>query len=87
MELVSSRTDEAGTVHPGRASVDGSYPFFSLIALEGDANGVTIQNAKFNIIDAVIGPDYQFATSNEVMPGKTAEITVADGRLLLIKIN
>ena len=87
MELVLSWTDKTGTVHPGRASIDDRYPFFSLIAPEGDANGVTIQNAKFNIINAVIGPDYQYATSNEVMPGKTAEITVADGRLLLIKIN
>jgi len=87
MELVSSWADKAGEVHPGRASVDDSYPFFSLVALEGDANGVTIQNAKFNITNAVIGPGYQFATSNEVLPGKTAEITVGDGRLLLIKIN
>ena len=87
MELVSSWADKAGEVHPGRASVDDRYPFFSLVALEGDANGVTIQNAKFNITNAVIGPDYQYATSNEVLPGKTAEITVEDGRLLLIKIN
>lgn len=87
MELVSSWTDEAGTIYPGRASVDGSYPFFSLVALEGEARGVTIRDAKFGLRDAAIGPDYQYATSNEVIPGKTAEITVADGRLLLIKIN
>jgi thiamine pyrophosphokinase len=53
----------------------------------GRQKGVTIRNAKFEIEDAVIGPDYQYATSNEVLPGKTAEITVEDGRLLLIKIN
>ena len=68
------------------AEVDDSYPFFSLVAMEGDARGVTIRNAKFEIEDAVIGPDYQYATSNEPLPGKTAEITVKDGRLLLIKI-
>ena len=69
-----------------RAEVDDSYPFFSLVAMEGDARGVTIRKAKFEIEDAVIGPDYQYATSNEPLPGKTAEITVKDGRLLLIKI-
>lgn len=69
-----------------RAEVDDSYPFFSLVAMEGEAHGVTIRNAKFEIEDAVIGPDYQYATSNEPLPGKTAEITVKDGRLLLIKI-
>lgn len=68
------------------AEVDDSYPFFSLVAMEGDARGVTIRNAKFEIEDAVIGPDYQYATSNEPLPGKTAEIIVKDGRLLLIRI-
>jgi thiamine pyrophosphokinase len=47
---------------------------------------VTIKDAKFEIEDAVIGPDYQYATSNEPLPGRTSEITVKDGRLLLIKI-
>jgi thiamine pyrophosphokinase len=87
MELISSWTDEEGICHQGKASVEERYPFFSLVALEGAAHGVTIRNAKFEIEDAVIGPDYQYATSNEVLPGKTAEITVEDGRLLLIKIN
>ena len=68
------------------AEVDDSYPFFSLVAMEGDVRGVTIRNAKFEIEDAVIGPDYQYATSNEPLPGKTAEIIVKDGRLLLIRI-
>ena len=86
MELISSWTDEEGKRHPGKASVEDRYPFFSLVALEGDAHGVTIKNAKFEIEDAVIGPDYQYATSNEVVPGRVSEITVAEGRLLLIKI-
>lgn len=86
MELVSSVTDEEGTRHPGHAVVEEGYPFFSLIALEGEARGVTIRNAKFGLEGASIGPDYQYATSNEVTPGKSAEITVEDGRLLLIKI-
>ena len=87
MELISSQADETGEVHPGRVSVEDRYPFFSLLALEGEARGVTIRNAKFGLEGASIGPDYQYATSNEVLPGKTAEITVEDGRLLLIKIN
>ena len=87
MELISSWTDEEGNCHPGEASVEDRYTFFSLVALEGEARGVTIKNAKFGLEGAAIGPDYQYATSNEVIPGKTAEITVEDGRLLLIKIN
>ncbi|MBR0468925.1 MAG: thiamine diphosphokinase [Mogibacterium sp.] len=86
MELISSWTDEEGVTHPGKAEVESRYPFFSLVALEGETRGVSIRGAKFGLEDACIGPDYQYATSNEVLPGKTAEITVGDGRLLLIKI-
>jgi thiamine pyrophosphokinase len=86
MELISSWTDEEGKNHPGTASVEDHYPFFSLVALEGQADGVSIRGAKFGLDKASIGPDYQYATSNEVLPGETAEITVEDGRLLLLKI-
>jgi thiamine pyrophosphokinase len=86
MELVSSCGNEDGTSRPGCASVEDKYPFFSLVALEGDARGVSIRDAKFGLEDGTIGPGYQYATSNEVLPGKSAEITVEDGRLLLIKI-
>lgn len=81
MELIASRDGR-----PGTAVVDSSYPFFSLVAIEGEARGVTIRGAKFGLEDAAIGPDYQYATSNEVLPGNTAELTVESGRLLLIKI-
>ncbi len=76
----------AGAIRAGVAEVDDRYAFFSLVAIEGAARGVTIRNAKFEISGASIGPEYQYATSNEVLPGRTAEITVEDGRLLLIKI-
>jgi len=85
-ELISSHTGEDGAEVPGTASVSSDYPYFSLVAMEGSAKGVTIKNAKFCIDDAVIGPDYQYATSNEVLPGRQAQITVRDGRLLLIRI-
>ena len=67
------------------ACVPDTYPFFSLVALEGPAKGVTIKGAKFCISDAEITPSYQYATSNEVLPGMEAQITVRKGRLLLIK--
>lgn len=68
------------------ALVDYSYPYFSLVATEGPARGVTIRNAKFPLEDAEITPGYQYATSNEALPGETAEITLKEGRLLLIRI-
>lgn len=68
------------------ARIDDSYPFFSLIALDGDVHGVTIRGAKFELDNADITSRYQYATSNEVIPSMTAEVTVREGRLLLIRI-
>lgn len=68
------------------AYVEDSYPYFSLINMTGTARGITIRNARFNVTDAEITSSYQYATSNEVLPGRTAEISIREGRLLLLKI-
>lgn len=81
MELIASHGNDAGT-----AEIPDRFPFFSLVAIEGDAEEVTITDAKFNVKQALITPDYQYATSNEPLPGKTAQVSVKKGRLLLIKI-
>ena len=66
--------------------IDDSYPYFSLLNLTGCARGVTIRNAKFPLDGAEITCEYQYGISNEVLPGKTAVVTVDNGKLLLIKI-
>ena len=77
MEIVSSKP----------AYVDSSFEYFSLINISGTAKGVTIKNAKYPLESEEITCEYQYGISNEVIPTKTAEISVSDGRLLLIKIN
>ncbi len=76
MEIVSSR--------PVR--IEDRYPFFSLLNISGQARGITIQNAKFPLSNAEITCEYQYGISNEVLPGMTAEVSVGNGRLLLIKV-
>lgn len=76
MEIISSKP----------SYVSDEYPFFSLLAIDGTARGISIKNALFPLENGVITPDYQYGVSNEVLKGKTAEISVADGRLLLVKI-
>ena len=76
MEIVSSES----------VFIEDLYPFFSLLNITGEAEGVTIRNAKYPLEDASIECEYQYAVSNEVLTGKTAEVSVAKGRLLLIKI-
>lgn len=68
------------------AHVQDDCPYFSLLNVSGLARGVTIRGAKFPLEDGEITCEYQYATSNEVLPGQTAEITVKEGRLLLIEV-
>ena len=67
-------------------SVSGRYAFFSLLNITGRAKGVTITGAKYPLSGAEISCEYQYGISNEVLPGETAAVSVADGKLLLVKI-
>lgn len=75
MEIVSSAP----------AQISDRYAFFSLLNITGRARGVSIQNAKYPLEDAEITCEYQYGISNEVIPGKTAVVSVRDGKLLLIR--
>ena len=76
MEIISTKC----------AYIDDAYPFFSLLNITGVAKGVTIKNAKYPLDNAQIECEYQYGISNEVIKGKRAEVTVSDGKLLLIKV-
>lgn len=75
MEIVSSEP----------AYIENKYQFFSLLNITGCAKGISIQNAKYPLDDGEITCEYQYGVSNEVIPGKTAAVSVREGRLLLIK--
>ena len=64
----------------------GEYPYFSLLNITGTAKGVTVRNAKYPLADAEITCDYQYGISNEPLPGMTAEVSLREGRLLLVKV-
>ncbi|WP_024865944.1 thiamine diphosphokinase [Butyrivibrio sp. FCS014] len=78
---------EMRLVTPGHpASIGGDSEFFSLINISGLAKGITITGAKYTLHDAEIKSEYQYGVSNEVLPGETAEVSVDEGSLLLIKV-
>ena len=79
MEIVSDRCGKP-------CIIDDSYVYFSLINISGTARGVTIRGAKYPLENAEITCDYQYGVSNEVLPGCTAEVSVGEGRLLLVKV-
>lgn len=66
--------------------ISDRYSFFSLLNITGCAKGIAIQNAKYPLDGAEITCEYQYGISNEVVPGKTAVVSVQEGRLLLIKV-
>ncbi len=68
------------------AFIDGSYRYFSLLNITGTARGISIKGAKYPLDGAEIGCGYQYGVSNEVLPGMRAEVSVKEGRLLLIKV-
>ncbi|MBP3877458.1 MAG: thiamine diphosphokinase [Lachnospiraceae bacterium] len=76
MEMISGRT----------AYIGGEYAYFSVLNITGLARGICIRNAKYPLEDGEIRSGYQYGISNEVVPGRTAEVSVREGKLLLIKI-
>lgn len=66
--------------------IGGEYSYFSLLNVTGKAKGISIENAKYPLDDAIISCEYQYGISNEPLPGMTARVSVRDGRLLLIKV-
>ena len=68
------------------AYVEDSFSYFSVFNIDGLAKNITIKNAKYPLDNADITWEYQFGVSNEVLPAKTAEISLKEGRLLLIKV-
>ncbi len=77
MEIVSDKT--------GPKFIEDKFSFFSLLNITGKARGIDITGAKYPLNDGEVKCEYQYAVSNEVLPGKVAEVSVKEGKLLLIK--
>jgi thiamine pyrophosphokinase len=84
--VIADDSSDMEIVSRERALIPDRYPYFSLLNITGTAKGVTIRNALYPPSDAEITCEYPIGVSNEVLPGKTAEVTVKEGRLLIIKV-
>ena len=61
------------------------HSYFSLIAINGKADGVTISGAVFPLTNNTIMPSYQYGISNE-FADDFVEISVKSGSLLVIVV-
>lgn len=66
--------------------IEQNIQYFSVLNIDGKAKGITIKNAQYPLENAEIIWDYQYGISNQVLSGKTAEVTTQEGRLLLVKV-
>ncbi len=64
--------------------IEDTCSYFSVLTVAGDVSGVNIKNAKYPLENASLSTDFQLGISNEVLPGKTAEVNVASGRVLVV---
>ena len=66
--------------------IEDSCSYFSVLTVAGDVSGVNIKNAKYPLANASLKADFQLGISNEVLPGKTAEVSVEQGRVLVVVV-
>ncbi len=64
--------------------IEDKCSYFSVLTVAGDVSGVNIKNAKYPLENAKLSADFQLGISNEVLPGKLAEVSVACGRVLVV---
>ena len=84
--MIADDYSEMTVVSDQTEYITGQYPFFSLLNMTGKAEGIDIRNAKYELKNAVIQCGYQYGISNEVTKGRMAEVSVRNGKLLLIKV-
>lgn len=76
IEIISDKT----------AYVPDTFPYFSILNITGVCRGLTVKNALYPLDNAELSVDFPLGVSNEPLKGKTAKITVKEGRALLIRV-
>lgn len=66
--------------------IEDTCSYFSVLTIAGDVSGVNIRNAKYPLENASLKCDFQLGISNEVLPGKVAEVSVECGRVLVVTV-
>ncbi len=84
--LIVDDYSEMQIVSSSPVKISDKYSYFSLLNVFGEAKGVYINNSKYPLDGAEITSENQYGVSNEVIKGKTAEVKVEKGKLLLIKV-
>lgn len=71
-------------IHNEAIKIKKRYKYISLLALDGDASGVSISGVEYPLDNAVLKSDFPYAVSNRIS-GDECSITVKDGGLLVVE--
>lgn len=74
-------------MRPQGAAVPDTAAYYSLITFSGCAQGIFQKNCRYPQRDAALPFTRQYAAGNQALPGHTARISVASGRVLPIQIH
>lgn len=84
--LIIDDFSEAEIIADKPAYVSDKFPYFSLLNITGTCRAVTVKNALYPLDDAELTTDFPLGISNEPLKNQTAEITVREGRALLVRV-
>lgn len=69
----------------GVVIIPDTFEYFSLLAIDGRAEGIKVTGALYTLDDGAIESEFQIGVSNEPLPGSTARVSVKRGKLLVIR--
>ncbi|MCR5790191.1 MAG: thiamine diphosphokinase [Lachnospiraceae bacterium] len=69
-----------------KMEIPASFSYFSVLAIGGEARGVTIEGAAYPVKDACFCPEIPLGVSNEVAEGGQATVSVREGSLLVVRV-
>ena len=77
-------TDCAAVVSGETLCLSGGTGRVSVFALAASVSGVTLSGLDYPLCDATLSDRFPLGVSNAFLPGQTARVTVAGGRLLAV---
>lgn len=85
--MIVDEVNEIRLLLPGRTVVENvpPYRYLGILPLDRLLTGLTLRGAKYPLTGATVHRGTTLTVSNEILPGERAEITLAEGRALLVR--
>lgn len=87
--VILDEKNEIRYLVPGSYIIENQpeYYYMGLIPLDRELKGVTLRNVKYEVTNLTFKRWETLGVSNEILPGKAAEVSFQEGSALLIRSN